>query len=138
MEKPPKVGTIWNAKNLWDEFDYTHISLANTIHDSGQFLAWHRWYVRVLELAFQEECNYTGAFPYWDELKDQATAPLNESAVFDPVTGFGGDGDPNNHYCITYGPFSNVVLAMNASSNFAHDCISRQLNQTRFDQGKPY
>ena len=34
MEKPPKVGTIWNAKNRWDEFDYTHISLANTTYVS--------------------------------------------------------------------------------------------------------
>ena len=56
--------------------------------------------------------------------------------MFDPVLGFGGDGDPNNHYCITDGPFVNVTLAMNASSNFAHDCISRQLNQTRFNQGR--
>lgn len=64
MNKPPKLGTVWNAKNRWDEFDFVHIHLGNLIQDSGQFLPFHRWYVKVLELALQEECNYTGAFPY--------------------------------------------------------------------------
>lgn len=64
MEIPPRTGTIWNAQNRWDEFSYVHISMANYIHDSGQFLAWHRWYIRVLEFDLQEYCGYQGALPY--------------------------------------------------------------------------
>lgn len=64
MGLPPKLGTVWNAQNRWDEFDFVHIHLSNFIHDSGQFLPFHRWFITVLERALQEECGYKGALPY--------------------------------------------------------------------------
>lgn len=58
----------------------------------GQLLPWHRYHVRAHEVVLQKVCNYTGAHPYWDEFTDDVNAPLANSSVFDPVTGFGGNG----------------------------------------------
>lgn len=58
----------------------------------GQFLPWHRYYVRMHELALQKLCNYRGAHPYWDELTDYTNGNVSQSPIFDPITGLGGNG----------------------------------------------
>lgn len=34
-----------------------------SIHYTGNFLPWHRWYVAAYETALREECQYAGAQP---------------------------------------------------------------------------
>lgn len=130
MSSPPKVGTIEGALNRWDELMWSHIVQSNVMHDTGSFLPWHRLYVRAHEIMLQTECNYTGAQPYWDTQQTAsdvaAGIPFNSSEIFDPVTGFGGDGGDDG--CITDGPFVNLTLHMNHTSNFANYCLSRSLS----------
>ena len=62
---------------------------------------------------------------YWEEILD--TGNLTASPVFDPVTGFGGDGSGNNS-CITDGPFANSTLHLGPVYEITDHCISRSLN----------
>jgi tyrosinase len=55
------------------------------------------------------DCGYTGAALYWDWVLD-SSAP-SQSPVWDPVTGFGGNGvntgDNGGMYRVVDGPFKN-------------------------------
>ncbi|EOA91605.1 uncharacterized protein SETTUDRAFT_40621 [Exserohilum turcica Et28A] len=60
-------------------------------------MPWHRLFVAHYERTLREECGYTGAQPYWDytldaEPDNPTSMRIFESEVFDPVTGFGGNG----------------------------------------------
>ncbi|KAH0437823.1 amino acid transporter [Colletotrichum camelliae] len=131
MNRPPRAG-VAGAQNLWDELHYTHIYQGNYIHYVGHFLPWHRYFVRAHEILLQSECNYTGAHPYWDELTDLETAPLNQSSIFDAVYGFGGDGEGDDG-CITDGPFANLTLHMKTAGSNNTYCLQRKLNQDDLD-----
>lgn len=74
---------------------------------TGQFLPWHRAYVKAFETALQEKCGYTGTQPYWD-WSLHAEDFFNSDPIFSPsTTGFGGNGDPENDFQITDGGFVN-------------------------------
>ncbi|KAK4451322.1 hypothetical protein QBC34DRAFT_424167 [Podospora aff. communis PSN243] len=97
---PSRLKTHPNA-TLHDDFGYVHAVLSDSripifIHGVPTFLPWHRYFVQVYEDALRD-CGYTGAAMYWDWVKD-SNAP-SKSSVWDPVTGFGGNGagtEPNN------------------------------------------
>lgn len=50
----------------YDDFVGAHINQTNNIHYTGNFLAWHRYFVHTYENSLRTECNYTGSQPYWD------------------------------------------------------------------------
>lgn len=86
------------------------------------------------EYALREECNYDGYQPYWEETLDMGD--IASSVVFDPVTGFGGEGGE----CIDDGPFAGLTI--NLSYNFtslefyADDrCVFRRFNDNFFLAG---
>jgi tyrosinase len=56
---------------------------------------------------------------------------LNSSVVFDPDTGFGGNGSGNDS-CVTDGPFSNLTIHITAETNYANECLSRSFNNNTF------
>lgn len=89
--------------------------------------------VRVHEIYLQTECSYTGAQPYWDEQADSTLPSLAESEVFDPDTGF-GSGNLDANGCVADGPFVNLTMHLNATSNDANFCLTRDFNQTQFGQ----
>lgn len=86
--------------------------------------------MRVHEYLLQSECGYEGGQPYWNEVLDMDA--LNQSVVFDPNTGFGGEGGD----CVTDGPFVNLTLHMNSSSTSASYCLTRSFNQNGFQTGQ--
>ncbi|KAF3014290.1 hypothetical protein E8E14_011866 [Neopestalotiopsis sp. 37M] len=90
------------AKSRYDDFIVVHIQQTLSIHYSGNFMAWHRWFVYLYETALRDECGYTGYQPYWDWPK-YASAP-QDSPIFngDPYS-LGGNGDyvPHNGSVIT-------------------------------------
>ncbi|KAL4916761.1 transmembrane amino acid transporter protein-domain-containing protein [Aspergillus aurantiobrunneus] len=131
MNHPPVVGTVEDAQNLWDELHHLHVWLGNYVHYTGHFLPWHRYLVRTHEVLLQTLCGYTGAQPYWDELGDYESGPLHESAIFDPVFGFGGDG-AGDARCIQDGPFRDTTLRMRARTVNADYCLSRNFSQSNF------
>lgn len=100
----------------------------------GAFLPWHRYFMTVHERLLQEQCNYTGAQPYWPELADQ-TVPWSDLEVFDPDTGFGGNGLASDGNCIQDGPFANLTLHLAVDGSATDYCVSRAFNQTNFSRG---
>lgn len=148
MERPAQAG-ITGALNRWDELDWAHIVQSNVIHNvvrtrtpiviklkvltkyQGAFLPWHRYFMRVHEYLLQSECGYEGGQPYWNEVLDMDD--LAASVVFDPDTGFGGEGVSSG--CVTDGPFVNLTLHLNSSSTSAEYCLSRSFNSNGFQSG---
>ncbi|KAJ0125370.1 mino acid transporter [Diaporthe amygdali] len=131
----PRSG-IENAQTRWDELHYIHIAQTNMVHDVGAFLPWHRLYMRVHELLLQSECNYTGAQPYWDEQADYVaieagSMTLADSVVFDPDTGFGGNGTGTDE-CVADGPFTDLELHINQTGYAVDYCLSRDLSESNF------
>jgi tyrosinase len=51
------------AKSRFDDYVATHINQTNTIHYTGNFLSWHRYYVWLYEQALRDECGYEGYQP---------------------------------------------------------------------------
>lgn len=104
-----------------------------TIHYTGNFLGWHRWFLYIYEQALRNECGYKGYAPYWDWPK-YASAP-EKSPIFNgdkyslggngkyiphngtlivPPPGVGGDGvllPPGlGGGCVETGPFADQVV----------------------------
>jgi tyrosinase len=125
MRKPALTPAFDNTGVIsrYDDLIYTHIQQTFSIHYTGHFLAWHRYYVAAYERMLREECHYKGAQPYWDWTLDTPADQWALSPVFDPVTGFGGNGawvedDPTSFFppvpgrtgggCVPDGPFAGV------------------------------
>lgn len=121
------------AKSRFDDFVATHINQTMTIHWTGNFLSWHRYYTWLYEKALQDECGYTGTQPYWNWGLSAITGLAN-SPVFDgSATSLSGNGVfiPNTPDlilgasvglppivlpsgsgggCVTSGPFQNMSV----------------------------
>ncbi|KAF6791402.1 FAD-binding domain-containing protein [Colletotrichum sojae] len=115
------------ARSRYDDFVAVHINLTSTIHATGNFLTWHRYFVWSYEEALQKECSYKGTQPYWNWVKYQDD--LTKSPLFDGSdTSLGGDGAFFQHNgsfggagtihlpsgkgggCIQSGPFVNMSV----------------------------
>lgn len=79
------------ARTRYDDFVAQHINQTTSIHGTGNFLSWHRYFVWGYEKALREECGYKGYQPYWNWFAYQDN--LKKSPVFDgSETSMGGDG----------------------------------------------
>lgn len=84
------------ARTRYDDFVGQHINQTRSIHGTGNFLSWHRYFVHTFEKALREECGYTGYQPYWNWFSYQDD--LSKSPVFDgSATSMGGDGHYVKH-----------------------------------------
>jgi tyrosinase len=63
-------------------------------------------------------------YRYWFEQMD--AGHFINSAVLDPVTGFGGNGRPSDG-CITDGPFANYTNVIGPGFNNTLHCIDRNV-----------
>jgi hypothetical protein len=68
-------------------------------HGGAMFLPWHRQFTLLFEEALQEVSGKAIAVPYWDW-----TDPASRAAVWADDL-MGGDGDPDEGYAVTSGPF---------------------------------
>lgn len=123
---------IPGAKSRFDDWVGTHINQTMTIHYTGTFLGWHRYFVWQYEQALRNECGYKGYQPYWDWAKT-ASSGLEKSPIFDgsdssmsgngeaiPNQGniiLGGNGLPeipipagSGGGCVKSGPFKNMKV----------------------------
>ncbi|KLU86915.1 hypothetical protein MAPG_05922 [Magnaporthiopsis poae ATCC 64411] len=98
MEKPAKTPrTIApGARSRYDDFTVTHIQQTLKIHFTGNFMAWHRWFLYSFEKALRDECGYQGYQPYWDWAK-YADAPQNSPIFNGDDTSLGGNGEFTQH-----------------------------------------
>ncbi|TLS26409.1 hypothetical protein PpBr36_05572 [Pyricularia pennisetigena] len=124
MAKPATLG-LPGAKTRFDELQASHQLQAFATHNVAAFLPFHRLLLFAHETAMRTECGYTGFQPYWQEQLD--AGKFKSSIIFDPITGFGGDGSgPNN--CITTGPFSNYTNSLGPGYEITNHCIDRAID----------
>jgi tyrosinase len=62
MTSPAKLGKFPGAKTRWDELAGLHQVHALTIHSTGNFLPYHRYFIKVNQ-ALLAECGYNGPIP---------------------------------------------------------------------------
>ncbi|KAK3390616.1 amino acid transporter [Podospora didyma] len=133
-EMPARHG-IEGAKTLWDELHYAHIAQSAFIHFVGGFLPWHRYFLVAHETLLRGDCGYQGPMPYWDQTNDVSN--LRGAAVFDPISGFGGDG-VGPDLCIGDGPFVNLTLRFNEDLAFDEPyCLVRNMSECLFQGAAP-
>lgn len=123
---------IPGAKSRFDDWVGTHINQTLTIHYTGTFLAWHRYFTWQYEQALRNECGYTGYQPYWDWAKTAVTGMENSPILDGSDTSMSGNGAhiPNQGGivlggnglpelplpagtgggCVTSGPFKNMTV----------------------------
>ncbi|EME82556.1 uncharacterized protein MYCFIDRAFT_57308 [Pseudocercospora fijiensis CIRAD86] len=134
LEKPSISGhLVPGARSRYDDFLATHINQTLTIHGTGNFLSWHRYFTWTYEQALRNECAYQGPFPYlnWPKYAlDLLNAPpfdgsetsLSGNGQFDPQNN--GTWVPNDQQrnikippgggggCVTTGPFANITVRL--------------------------
>ncbi|KAL2161003.1 hypothetical protein VTH06DRAFT_8716 [Thermothelomyces fergusii] len=123
LNKPSRLDPVEfpGAKSRYDDFVVVHMNQTLTIHGTGNFLSWHRYYTWAFERALQEECGYNGTQPYWDWGR-WADDP-ESSPVFDGSdTSLGGNGEYIEHGatgfvpagngggCVKSGPFKDMII----------------------------
>ncbi|PNS21213.1 Autophagy-related protein 11 [Sphaceloma murrayae] len=128
---PSKIGdSIPGAKTRYDDFVAIHIQQTLSIHGTGNFLSWHRYFTWAYEQALRNECGYTGYQPYLNWAKLASNPRI--APVFDGSdTSMSGDGAPRDHPpalipnkatpfislpignggdCVTAGPFKDFAV----------------------------
>ncbi|KAJ7698575.1 tyrosinase [Mycena rosella] len=149
LQALPATGLVKAARTRFDDFQAAHINLTDEIHLVGQFLPWHRRFLNVFEETLRSECAFKGAIPYWDWSRDvDVFNSINNSPVFDPVTGFGGNGiyipgyaGPFNNLtnlpgwvpgtgggCVPTGPFASYNLSLGPGTIPTNHCLTRAFN----------
>lgn len=108
------------AKTRYDDFVAIHMKNTLSIHGTGNFLSWHRYYTYAYENALRTECGYNGTQPYWDWGR---YATPETSPIFDGSdTSMSGQGEKVAHNsnglkpagngggCIVSGPFKDMKV----------------------------
>ncbi|KAK8102402.1 tyrosinase [Apiospora sp. TS-2023a] len=100
MAKPPRtpLEKAPGVRSRYDDFVATHINATNTIHFTGNFLSWHRYYIWAFETALRDECGYEGYLPYWNWGKS-AQNPEHSPYLDGSPTSQGGNGAHAAHDC---------------------------------------
>ncbi|EXK33567.1 tyrosinase [Fusarium oxysporum f. sp. melonis 26406] len=133
-KKPSKADPSFapGARTRYDDFVAVHINQTRTIHATGNFFTWHRYYTWAYEKALRDECDYKGTQPYWNwfETGDFATNPLFDGSE----TSMSGDGgffkhngsvsgtgliflpSGNGGGCIKKGPFAGATANLGPQS----------------------
>lgn len=135
-----KYADIEAVTTRMDDLVYTHAALNTEIHFVANFLPWHRWFVQLHEHLLRTECGFLGAQPYWDWSIDADARDTPNSPLFDPVTGFGGNGkrtetdEPGFQRCVVDGAFANTTLTLGMGWPNVNDrgdrphCLTREFN----------
>src|SRR4051812_17043460 len=79
------------CQNRYDDFLATHIKQTFFIHNTGNFLAWHRYFTWAYEQTLRNECGYKGYQPYynWPRWSDD---PSKSPALDGSATSMSGNG----------------------------------------------
>lgn len=64
LTKPSKLTDFApGARSRYDDFVAVHINQTLSIHGTGNFLTWHRYFTWAYENALRQECGYNGYQP---------------------------------------------------------------------------
>jgi tyrosinase len=93
-KKPAKTPSsiAAGAKNRYDDFVAIHINSTLSIHGTGNFLTWHRYFTWAYEQVLRNECGYKGYQPYY-QWAYWANEPDKSPAMDGSDTSMSGDGE---------------------------------------------
>ncbi|AEO58727.1 tyrosinase-like protein [Thermothelomyces thermophilus ATCC 42464] len=121
MDTKP-VGVWSKATSIWDEMAWAHNEAKWNIHETDNFLPWHRYYIYMLETLLSKHCSYRGPIPWWRETDD--TGNLAGANLFSP--NYFGSLPPRTEdgktTCITDGWFANTTVLLGPG---APTCLAR-------------
>ncbi|KAI1815974.1 Di-copper centre-containing protein [Poronia punctata] len=118
---------IPGAKTRYDDFVAEHMNQTLSIHGTGNFLSWHRYYTWAYEQVLRNECGYNGTQPYWDWGRwadDPESSPIFDGSD----TSMSGNGEYIDHNstvsppgngggCVQEGPFKNFTVNLGPVSS---------------------
>lgn len=118
------------AHNRYEDFVVVHMQQTLSIHGTGNFLSWHRYFTWSYEQALITECGYNGTQPYWDW--GRWATSVESSPIFDGSdTSMSGNGQKVSHQatsvgpaqngggCVQTGPFANMTVHLGPVSPLA-------------------
>ncbi|KAJ4990324.1 tyrosinase central domain protein [Stagonosporopsis vannaccii] len=122
---PPKFpkSVCPGCQNRYDDFVATHIRQTFSIHNTGNFLPWHRYFTYAYEKTLRDECDYKGYQPYynWPKWSDDPTkSPLLDGSE----TSLGGNGELGCTNQTSYGIPTNVDPLINIPHGSGGGCIA--------------
>ncbi|KAH8886663.1 Di-copper centre-containing protein [Thozetella sp. PMI_491] len=122
------------ARTRYDDFVATHINQTDWIHNTANFLSWHRYYLWIYEKAMREECGYTGAHPYWNWDR-YASDPAN-SPLFNGNASSMSSGSSHMDACVDSGPFADMVVNLGPGKSLQSNprCLVRNLSASQASQ----
>lgn len=113
-------------QSAFDDFPWIHSKIRGEIHETAAFLAWHRYYIHLMEKTLQDMCDFQGHLPYWNWVLDWED--FTKAPVWHDTLGFGGDGSGGeekfNGTCVSKGPFANYQVKQFGDLEETH-CLSR-------------
>ncbi|KAK4565674.1 hypothetical protein LTR86_003522 [Recurvomyces mirabilis] len=129
LRSQPSVLVPDSNRTSYDDFPWIHSHVGYYTHNSAPFLPWHRYFLHIYESTLRDNCGYQGSLVYWDWTLDSDALEL--SPVFDPETGFGGDGEVGGEIsigrtgrCLVDGPFVGITADYYDVKYNPH-CLSR-------------
>ena len=132
----------YNDNLSWyDQFVYWHKHAfkcgLNASHMTPAFLAWHRQFLLMFEEALASVAGEEMAIPYWD------WPDPNAAAVIFSDDFMGGDGDPQQGYAVTTGPFRKGNFYLNvvdpkAMDPYRYRYLVRRLGADKIGERLPF
>ncbi|KAF8857631.1 Di-copper centre-containing protein [Acephala macrosclerotiorum] len=111
------IANITSDSSYYDDYAYVHSDLNPTIHFTGLFFPFHRYYVWSYTQALKNDCGYTGVAPYWNWTIDATN--VEASTIWSDDTSYGlgqAVGVSSNDYVVGTGGFaSDFTLAYPSS-----------------------
>lgn len=122
---PPKFpkSVCPGCQNRFDDFVATHIRQTFSVHNTGNFLPWHRYFTYAYEKTLRDECGYKGYQPYynWPKWSDDPTkSPLLDGSE----TSLGGNGVLGCTNQTSYGIPTNAAPMISIPHGSGGGCIA--------------
>jgi hypothetical protein len=115
-QKPSKLHT-GSEQTLWEDLVEVHDKASPQVHNTAQFLPWHRYFLTVYYNFLETECQYNGPGVYWDWTVD-SQAP-DRSTIWD-------DFGDQSHGCVNIPAVG--LLTSNVPSKH---CVTRRWTKSR-------
>ncbi|KAH9882065.1 hypothetical protein J1614_001237 [Plenodomus biglobosus] len=111
------------CKNRYDDFVGVHIQQTFSIHNTGNFLAWHRYFTYAYEQTLRNECGYKGSQPYynWPRWADD---PMKSPVLDGSATSISGNGVAGCTNQTFYGIPTNEAPMIKIPKGSGGGCVS--------------
>ncbi|KAF7885976.1 uncharacterized protein EAF02_004485 [Botrytis sinoallii] len=99
------------------------------IHNVGQFLPWHRYYMHAHETLLRTECGYTGPMSWWDEAQDADAGAFFQSDMW--TAEYFGSPTLDESACVIDGAFANTTEHIGPLLENTDYCFYRAFDLTQ-------